>query len=56
MESLDTTREVILYCKSGIRSLAAAEMLADQGFTRVGNLSGGILRWSEQVDPTVVRY
>jgi adenylyltransferase/sulfurtransferase len=55
LESLDATRDVILYCKSGIRSLAAAEMLADQGFTKVGNLSGVILRWSELVDPTVVR-
>jgi len=54
--SLDRKREVVLYCKSGVRSLHAAEELADAGFSKVANLSGGILRWSQEVDPTVVRY
>ncbi|MDO8502407.1 MAG: molybdopterin-synthase adenylyltransferase MoeB [Gemmatimonadaceae bacterium] len=54
--SLDPSREVVLYCKSGIRSLHAAEELADAGFSRLANLSGGILRWSADVDPTVLSY
>ena len=54
--TLDPQRDVVIYCKSGIRSLHAAEVLADAGFTRLGNLSGGILRWSQDVDPTVLRY
>ncbi len=54
--TLDPTRDVVLYCKVGVRSLHAAEALADAGFTRLGNLSGGILRWSQDVDPTVLRY
>ena len=54
--TLDRGRDVILYCKSGVRSLHAAHELAHAGFTRVANLSGGILRWSADVDPTVVRY
>ena len=56
IDSLDREKEVVLYCKSGVRSLHAAEELLDSGFTRVANLSGGIARWSEEVDPTVVRY
>jgi adenylyltransferase/sulfurtransferase len=56
IDSLDREKEIVLYCKSGIRSLHAAEELADQGFRRLKNLSGGILRWSQDVDPTVVRY
>lgn len=56
IESLDRDKDVVLYCKSGVRSLHAAEELADRGFKRVANLSGGILRWSKEVDPTVVRY
>ena len=56
ISTLDQSREVVLYCKVGVRSLHAAEELADRGFTRVANLSGGILRWSEEVDPTVLRY
>ncbi len=54
--SLDRNRETVLYCKSGVRSLYAADELADLGFTKLANLSGGIIRWSEEVDPTVLRY
>lgn len=54
--TLDRNREVVLYCRSGVRSLHAAHELAEAGFARVTNLSGGILQWSEDVDPTIVRY
>ena len=56
LKTLDHDREIVLYCKSGVRSLRAAEELVDAGFRRVSSVSGGILRWSEEVDPTVVRY
>jgi sulfur-carrier protein adenylyltransferase/sulfurtransferase len=54
--TLDPEREVVLICKSGVRSLHAAEELADAGFSKLTNLSGGVLRWSQDVDPTVLRY
>ena len=53
---IDPTREVVLYCKVGARSMHAAEYLADRGFSKVANLSGGILRWADEVDPAVQRY
>jgi adenylyltransferase/sulfurtransferase len=53
---IDRDREVVLYCKVGARSMHAAEYLADRGFPRVANLSGGILRWADEVDPAVPRY
>ena len=53
---LDPSREIVLYCHHGQRSRAAAEFLSAQGFTRVWNLTGGIDRWSAEVDPTVPRY
>ena len=56
IETLDRDRDVVLFCKSGVRSLRAAELLADAGFERVSNVSGGIIRWSQEVDPTVARY
>ncbi|MGI9044819.1 MAG: molybdopterin-synthase adenylyltransferase MoeB [Gemmatimonadaceae bacterium] len=56
LRTIDPAREVIVYCKSGARSLRAAEALIEHGFPRVANLSGGVQRWSEEVDPTVVRY
>ncbi|MGK2963142.1 MAG: molybdopterin-synthase adenylyltransferase MoeB [Gemmatimonadaceae bacterium] len=56
LDTIDPAREVIVYCKSGGRSLKAAEVLVEHGFERVADLSGGVQRWSEEVDPTVVRY
>ena len=53
---LDKRRETILYCKVGARSMYAARQLADAGVAEVRNLSGGILRWIDEVDPTMPRY
>jgi sulfur-carrier protein adenylyltransferase/sulfurtransferase len=53
---LDRRRETILYCKVGGRSLSAARQLAEAGVSNVRNLSGGILRWIDEVDPTMPRY
>jgi adenylyltransferase/sulfurtransferase len=53
---LDKRRETILYCKVGARSMYAARQLADAGVREVRNLSGGILRWIDEVDPTLPRY
>ncbi|MDQ3080726.1 MAG: molybdopterin-synthase adenylyltransferase MoeB [Gemmatimonadota bacterium] len=54
--ALDPSRELVLYCKGGVRSLKAARELQAAGFTRLSNVTGGISRWSEEVDPTVARY
>lgn len=49
--------DVVVYCRSGGRSQSVARELAlHHGFTRVSNLAGGVLRWSDDVDPTVVKY
>ena len=53
---LDKKRETILYCKVGVRSRYAAQQLADAGVAEVRNLAGGILRWIDEVDPTMTRY
>ena len=53
---LDKRRETILYCKVGARSMHAARQLADAGVLDVRNLSGGILRWIDDVDPSLPRY
>jgi len=53
---LDKRRETILYCKVGGRSKVAAQQLANAGVADVRNLAGGILRWIDEVDPTMPRY
>lgn len=54
--TLDRNRQIVLHCKTGRRSQKAAEQLREAGFTRVSNLSGGIIRWSDDVDGTVRKY
>ena len=54
--SLDRTRDIVMQCRSGARSGKAVRLLQAAGFTRVQNLAGGILRWSDDVDPQVPKY
>jgi adenylyltransferase/sulfurtransferase len=56
MPSLDRAAEMVVYCKSGARSLNAVRQLRDAGFSRVRSLAGGIRRWNEEVDPSVPKY
>lgn len=49
-------KEIIVYCRSGKRSERAAQFLADSGFTNAVNLAGGILSWSDEVDPAMAKY
>jgi adenylyltransferase/sulfurtransferase len=48
--------EVIVYCHHGIRSAQAVAQLRALGFADVHNLSGGIDRWTDEVDPSLPRY
>jgi rhodanese-related sulfurtransferase len=54
--TLDRSREIVVQCRSGVRSAKAVRQLQEAGFTRVRNLTGGILRWSDDVDPGVAKY
>jgi adenylyltransferase/sulfurtransferase len=53
---VDSSREIIVQCRSGARSQKAAEILRKAGFQNVKNLAGGILAWSDKVDPSVPKY
>ncbi|HET6412829.1 MAG TPA: molybdopterin-synthase adenylyltransferase MoeB [Anaeromyxobacter sp.] len=52
--SFDRSREVVLYCEIGIRSEEGARVLLSQGVHRVWNLTGGIVRWAEEVGEDLV--
>ena len=53
---IDRSLLVVCQCRSGVRSAKAAAYLRSVGFDRVLNLTGGILRWSDEVDPSQPKY
>jgi len=53
---IDRDREVVVYCRSGGRSEWATRILQEEGYDRVFNLSGGVLGWREDVDPSLRAY
>jgi adenylyltransferase/sulfurtransferase len=53
---LDASREVVVYCRSGVRSRRAVAFLRQQGYAQAVNLRGGILQWVDRIDPSQPRY
>ncbi len=56
VSELDSSREIVAHCRSGKRSADAVQFLSKAGFRKVWNLKGGILAWSDEVDPSVPKY
>lgn len=56
LAELDPRSEIVVHCKVGSRSARAVAILREKGFTNARNLSGGILAWIDEVDPTLTRY
>jgi adenylyltransferase/sulfurtransferase len=55
-KELDPNAEIVIHCRSGVRSLRALEFLRDEGFKNLKSVKGGILAWSEEIDPSVPQY
>ena len=57
MNEIDPNRETVVHCKMGGRSARAIDAMQRSGFTgKLANLKGGILAWSDEVDPSVPKY
>jgi molybdopterin/thiamine biosynthesis adenylyltransferase/rhodanese-related sulfurtransferase/molybdopterin converting factor small subunit len=56
VNELDSADEIVAHCKSGVRSAKAVDFLKQAGFRKVRNMKGGILAWSDKVDPSVPKY
>ena len=56
VHELDSSRQIVAHCRSGKRSAEAVDFLKKAGFRKIWNLKGGILAWSEEVDPSVPKY
>ncbi len=56
VNELSTADEIVVYCKTGVRSGRITNFLRDLGFRKVKNLVGGIDEWAERVEPEMPRY
>jgi sulfur-carrier protein adenylyltransferase/sulfurtransferase len=56
VSELDSSREIVAHCRSGVRSGKAVEFLQQAGFKKVHNLAGGILAWADRIDPKMPKY
>jgi molybdopterin/thiamine biosynthesis adenylyltransferase/rhodanese-related sulfurtransferase len=56
VHELDSSREIVAHCRSGVRSAKAVTFLQQAGFKKVHNLAGGILAWADRVDPRMPKY
>src|SRR3989475_8739806 len=56
MHELNSADEIVVHCRSGMRSAQAVELLMKAGFRKIHNLKGGVLAWADQVDPTMPKY
>jgi adenylyltransferase/sulfurtransferase len=56
VHELDSSRDIVVHCRSGVRSAKAVAFLRQAGFRRVRNLAGGILAWADRIDRSMPKY
>jgi len=56
LHNLNREEEIVVLCRSGIRSAQAVKFLREAGFKHVKNLDGGILAWADDVDSEMIKY
>ena len=55
-KSLDKDQEIVVQCKSGVRSEKVCQFLLNNDFKNVKNLTGGIIEWARQIDSSIIVY
>jgi adenylyltransferase/sulfurtransferase len=56
MGELDTAQEMVVHCRTGVRSADVIRQLREHGFKKMWNLDGGINRWAKEVDDSLPTY
>ncbi|TDI86395.1 MAG: molybdopterin-synthase adenylyltransferase MoeB [Caldithrix sp.] len=56
VHELEREWDIVVFCRSGMRGAQAVKFLQEAGFEKIKNLKGGILAWSDEVDPSVPKY
>jgi len=56
-DRIDKEKKVVIYCRSGNRSANVIRALEQHfSFNNLYNLKGGILDWSDEIDPSIPKY
>lgn len=55
-EDLDKTKDYIIMCRSGKRSMTVTKLMLAEGFHSVQNMQGGILAWADEIDSSLRKY
>ena len=56
INELDPEKELIIHCKSGVRSAKVCDYLSENNFNKLINVKGGIKAWAKEIDPSVSIY
>jgi rhodanese-related sulfurtransferase len=56
LDELPKDAEIVVYCRTGGRSANAVQFLRQRGYEKTYNLTGGINKWAEVIDPSMRRY
>jgi adenylyltransferase/sulfurtransferase len=56
LSELDPNDEIVLICKSGVRSTRALHILLGAGFRKLHSLKGGVNAWAKDIDPSQPIY
>jgi sulfur-carrier protein adenylyltransferase/sulfurtransferase len=56
LDEFDKDAEIVVHCKSGGRSGRAVDLMKARGFKNARNLTGGVLAWIDQIDPSQKKY
>jgi len=56
LAEFDPSAEIVVHCKMGGRSGRAVAMMRQHGFSNARNLTGGVLAWVSEIDPSQPKY
>lgn len=56
LDELPRERDIVVHCRTGVRSADVIRALQEQGYTRLYNMAGGINAWARKIDPSLPVY
>ncbi|MEO8760612.1 MAG: rhodanese-like domain-containing protein [Bacteroidia bacterium] len=57
VDKIRKDKKVVMHCRSGKRSASIIQMLEQaHGYKNLYNLKGGIMAWTEEIDPSLSKY